>query len=67
MAAGVHRPLKVITFNANGIRRQRYELSKQLQDLHIDEALLSESPELAVGKILARKKLGYAKKTSYVT
>jgi hypothetical protein len=27
--------------NANGIWRQRYELSKQLQDLHIDVALLS--------------------------
>jgi hypothetical protein len=39
----VHRLLKVIAFNANGIWRQRYELSKQLQDLHIDVALLSET------------------------
>jgi exonuclease III len=43
MAARVHRPLKVIAFNANGIGRQCYELSKQLQDLHIDVALLSET------------------------
>jgi hypothetical protein len=39
----VHRPLKVIVFNANGIGRQHYELSKQLQDLHIDVALFSET------------------------
>jgi exonuclease III len=43
MAARVHRPLKVIAFNANGIGRQRYELGKQLQDLKIDVALLSET------------------------
>jgi hypothetical protein len=41
MAARVCRPLKVITFNANGIWAQHYELSMQLQDLHID--LLSET------------------------
>jgi hypothetical protein len=35
MATRVHRPLKVIAFNANGIGRQRCELSKQLQDLHV--------------------------------
>jgi hypothetical protein len=38
-----HGPLKVIAFNANDIWRQRYELSKQLQDLHVDVALLSET------------------------
>jgi hypothetical protein len=43
MANRVHRPLKVIAFNANGIWRQRYELSKQLHDLHIDVALFSEA------------------------
>jgi hypothetical protein len=43
MATRFHRPLKVITFNANGTGRQRYELSKQLQDLHVDVALLSET------------------------
>jgi exonuclease III len=43
MAARVHRLLKVIAFNTNGIWRQRYELSKQLQDLHIDVAVLSET------------------------
>jgi hypothetical protein len=39
----VHWPLKVIALNANGIARQRHELSKQLQDLHIDVALFSET------------------------
>jgi hypothetical protein len=43
MAASVHRPLKVIAFNASGTWRQRYELSKQFQDLHIDVTLLSET------------------------
>jgi hypothetical protein len=39
MATRVHRPLKVVAFNANGVVRQRYELSKQLQDQRIDVAL----------------------------
>jgi exonuclease III len=43
MATRFHRPLKVIAFNANGIERQRYELSKQLQDPQIDVALFSET------------------------
>jgi endonuclease/exonuclease/phosphatase (EEP) superfamily protein YafD len=43
MATRIHRPLKVIAFNANGIGRQRYELSKQLQDLHVDVALFPET------------------------
>jgi hypothetical protein len=43
MAARVHRLLKVIAFNADDVWRQRYELSKQLRDLHIDAALLSET------------------------
>jgi hypothetical protein len=38
MAARFHRPL-----NAKGIWRQRYGFSKQLQDLNIDVALLSET------------------------
>jgi hypothetical protein len=41
MVTKIHGPLKVIAFNANGIARQRYELSKQLQDVHIDVALFS--------------------------
>jgi hypothetical protein len=41
MTTKVHRPLKVIAFNKNGTGKQRYELSKQLQDLHIDVALFS--------------------------
>jgi hypothetical protein len=40
MAAIVHRPLKVVACNANGNTRRRYELSKQLQQLHMDVALL---------------------------
>jgi exonuclease III len=43
MAARIHRPLKIVAFNANGIWKQRYKLSKQLQDLHIDVTLLSET------------------------
>jgi hypothetical protein len=44
MAARFYKPLKVVTLNANVIWRRRYELSKQLQDLHIqDVALLSET------------------------
>jgi hypothetical protein len=34
---------KVIAFNANDIWRQCCELSKQLQDVHIDATLLSET------------------------
>jgi hypothetical protein len=43
MAARVYRPLTVIAFNENDIWRQRYELNKQLQDLKIEVALLSET------------------------
>jgi hypothetical protein len=43
MASRVHRPLKVIASNANGIGRQRHERSKQLQGLRIDMALFSET------------------------
>jgi hypothetical protein len=41
----VLRPLKVTAFNGNGIGRQRHELGKQLQDLHIDVALFLDSPK----------------------
>jgi hypothetical protein len=43
MTARVHRPLRATAFNADGIWRQHYGLSKQLQDFHIDVALLSET------------------------
>jgi endonuclease/exonuclease/phosphatase family metal-dependent hydrolase len=43
MATRICRPLKVIAFNANVIVRQRYELSKQLQDLHVNVALFSKT------------------------
>jgi hypothetical protein len=43
MVAGVHRPLKVTAFNANDISRQRYDISKHLQNLNLDVALLSET------------------------
>jgi hypothetical protein len=33
--------MSVIAFNTNDIWRQRYELSKQLQDLYIDVAVFS--------------------------
>jgi hypothetical protein len=51
MASRVHRSLKVIAINANGIGRQRYELSKQLQDLHVDVALLRDISNLTRGSI----------------
>jgi hypothetical protein len=43
MVASIHRSLKVTAFNASDIWRQRYELNKQLQVLHIDVAQLSET------------------------
>jgi exonuclease III len=43
MTSRGHRPLNVIAFNVNGIVRQRNELSKLLQGLHVDVALLSET------------------------
>jgi hypothetical protein len=43
MCSRVHRPLKILAFNAIGIGRQRHELSKQLQDFSIDVALFSET------------------------
>jgi hypothetical protein len=43
MTGRIHRSLKVIIFNANDIIRQRYELSKQLQNLLVDVALFSET------------------------
>jgi hypothetical protein len=43
MATRIHRLLLVIEFNANGIKRHRYELSKQLQDLHEDVDLFPKT------------------------
>jgi exonuclease III len=43
MTSRIHRPLKILAFNANGIERQRHELSKQLQDFSIDVALFYET------------------------
>jgi hypothetical protein len=43
MANRIHRPLNAIAFNANHTRRQRYALSKQMQDLYLDVALVSET------------------------
>jgi hypothetical protein len=43
MATRIHRTLKVIECNANGIVSQRYELIKHLHDLHADVALCSET------------------------
>jgi hypothetical protein len=43
MATRFRRPLKVVAFYPNGIGRQLYELSKQLQDLCVDVALFSET------------------------
>jgi exonuclease III len=43
MASRVHKPLKILSFNANGILRQRNDLSKQLEDLRIDVAMFLET------------------------
>jgi hypothetical protein len=43
MAVRVHWHLKVIAFNANGTRRKCYEPRKQLQDLHLDVDVFSET------------------------
>jgi hypothetical protein len=43
MAGRSHRSLKVMAFNVNGIVRQRFKLSKKLQELHIDVSLLSQT------------------------
>jgi hypothetical protein len=43
MAARVYSPFKDMEFNTNGIWRRRYEISNQLQDLHIDVILLLET------------------------
>jgi hypothetical protein len=43
MSATVHRPLKVVAFNANGIGRQAYELRKEMQDLKIYVAFFRET------------------------
>jgi hypothetical protein len=43
MASRFHRPLKILSLNANGILRQCHELSKQLEYLRIHVALLSET------------------------
>jgi hypothetical protein len=43
MVIRFHRPLKVSAFKANGIGRQRCELREQLQNLHVDVVLFSET------------------------
>jgi hypothetical protein len=43
MTARIHKCLEVIAFNVNGIGKQRYEFSIQLQDLHRDATLISET------------------------
>jgi hypothetical protein len=55
MAVGIHRPLKVMEFNENGIFRQHYEVSKQLQDLYIDVALLSHTNQNSYERLLYSK------------
>jgi len=41
MATRLHTLLKDVSFNANVTGRQRYELNKNLLELHIDVTLLS--------------------------
>jgi exonuclease III len=42
MPTTVHRPLKIITFNVNGIGRWTYKVRKQFQEFKIDMTLFSE-------------------------
>jgi len=42
MTTRAHRPIKVVALNVNCIGRQRYELSRQLQNHHIDVTSFSE-------------------------
>jgi exonuclease III len=65
MAIRIHRPLKIIAFNVNGIWRQRYELSKQLQDLHIDVALFSETHLKTAWEVLYSKLLPLLNRSSH--
>jgi hypothetical protein len=47
--ATVYRPLKFMAFNENSIWRRRYELSKQLQNLHVDiEMVAVQGPNEAL-------------------
>jgi hypothetical protein len=41
MCSGFYRPLKVVALNANGIGKLRFGLRKEMQDRHVDVALLS--------------------------
>jgi hypothetical protein len=43
MAARIRKTLETAELNAHDIVRQRYELSKELQELHTDVTLLSET------------------------
>jgi hypothetical protein len=43
MPTTVHRPLKIIAFNGNAIKRQAYDVRKQLQGLQIYVVLFSET------------------------
>jgi hypothetical protein len=45
LAIAVHTPLRVLAFSGNVILRQCYELSKQLQELHTEVGLLSDTFE----------------------
>jgi len=43
LAINIHRFLKIVAFNANGIFGRRFGVSKQLEAKRIDVALLSET------------------------
>jgi hypothetical protein len=43
MPTTVRGPLKIISFSANGIWKQAYQVRKQLHGLKIDEALFSDT------------------------
>jgi hypothetical protein len=48
MASRAHMPLKILSFNANGILKRRHDLSKQLEDLHTGVAVFRDTSETSL-------------------
>jgi hypothetical protein len=55
MSASVYRPLQFIAFNANGIGRQAYEVSKHLLTLkNRSGPVLTDIPETSYGVLYSK-------------
>jgi hypothetical protein len=55
VATRVHRPLNVVAFNANGIGRQRCELSKQLQEQRHERFYVPNYQAYRTNRFLSKK------------